>query len=96
MSYPTIRLTACGDKFAVIGVVRVAIKILCCCQKLSDVTYIDRQHVRLMDILSEADGSAVDILRCIRMSVQSTICISYRVSEATDRSSNSVYTSFTV
>ena len=52
MSYPTIQLTACGDKFAVIGVVRVAIKILCYCQKLSDVTYIDRQHARLMDILA--------------------------------------------
>ena len=66
------------------------------CQKLSDVTYIDRQYKRLMDILSEADGSAVDILRCIRMSIQSTICI-YRVLEAADRlSSNSVYTSFTV
>ena len=68
------------------------------CQKLSDVTYIDSQHARprLMDIFSEPDGSAVDILRCIRMSIQSTVCI-YRVSEAADRSSsNSVYPSFTV
>ena len=37
------------------------------CQKLSDVTYIDCQHARLMDIFSEPDCSAVDILRCIRM-----------------------------
>ena len=66
------------------------------CQKLSDVTYIDSQHARLMDIFSEPDGSAVDILRCIRMSIQSTVCI-YRVSEAADRSSsNSVYPSFIV
>ena len=28
-----------------------------------------------VDIRSEADGSAVDILRCIRMRIQSTICI---------------------
>ena len=63
------------------------------CQKLSDVTYIDSQHARprLMDIFSEPDGSAVDILRCIRMSIQSTICISYRVTEAADRSNSLWY-----
>ena len=40
-----------------------------------------------VDIHSEADGSAVDILRCIRMRIQSTTCI-YRVSESADRSSS--------
>ena len=38
-----------------------------------------------VDIHSEADGSAVDILRCIRMHIQSTTCI-YRVSGSADRS----------
>ena len=53
---------------------------------MSDIThrsvrcYVNRSSVYeaddlAMDIHSEADGSAVDVLRCIRMRIQSTICI---------------------
>ena len=58
---------------------------------LSELCLVSHVTVRRY-IYSEADGSAVDILRCIRMHIQSTVCI-YRVSESADRSSsNSIYT----
>ena len=47
---------------------------------LLDVMFVNRSSAYkaddpAVDIYSEADGSAVDMLRCIRMGIQSTICI---------------------